>query len=126
MVLIISGIILGLCILGFLKSLDKGWEAMTLLCFFIGFATVAFGFILFGTMFPVETEITIPQGAFIEKNESSIVLVVPNVGNKVITDPAIIRYIEIGDTIKVRREYNSYGIELDKTRIYVEKKGWKY
>ena len=126
MLLVIFGIILVVCIVLFFLTMNTRFESVAMVCFFVAVVTAFLGFGMVGTMMPVETEIIIPQGYFIEKNENSIVLVVPNIGNKVITDPAIVAYIEVGDTVKVRKEYNSYGLQVDRTRIYVEKNGWKY
>jgi len=125
MVLIISGILLAVGIIIFFLGVMIDLDGMMGFGFFLAFFTIIFGFLFVGLALPVETEIIVPDGSFIEKNENSIVLVVPNIGNKVITDPAIIRHIEVGDTIKVMYDYNSYGGEL-REWIYVEKNGWKY
>ena len=122
MILIISGIVLFLGVLFVILP----WKPLMAIGIVFIIFSIFIGFLIIGLTFSVETEITIPQGAFIEKNENSIIVVVPNIGNKVITDPAVIRHLEVGDTIKVKKKYNSYGGQVDKTRIYVEKKGWKY
>lgn len=122
MILIISGIILGLSIL-FTMTKYEGLQILGIAGIII---SLGFGFLLMGILFPIETEIIVPDDAFMEKNESSIVLVVPNVGNRVITNPAVIRYIDTTDTIKVRYDYNSYGGKVDNIKIYVEKDGWRY
>lgn len=126
MILIISGIVLVVGILLFLLAVAKNIEPLFVVGFLMCIFSIIFGFLLLGCLVSVETTFTIPEDAFIEKNKNSIVLVVPNIGNKVITDPAIIRHIEISDTIKVRKNYNSYGFQVENTKIYVEKNGWKY
>jgi len=124
MILIISGIVLFLgIILVNICSSESVFYLLGVICIIF---SCFFGFLAIGVLYPIETEIIIPEGAFMEKNENSIIIVVPEVGNKVITDPAIISYLSVGDTIKIKRRYNSYGIELDPIRIYVEKNGYKY
>ena len=125
-ILLVSGIILMIGFILFFLGINVGWEALPILGFFMMVIAVIVGFGMFGFIFPYTTEITIADQGYIEKNEKSLVIVAPNVGSKLITDPAIITHIEISDTVKINRDYNSYGLEIDPVRIYVEKNGWKY
>ena len=125
-ILLVSGIILMIGFILFFLGINVGWEAIPILGFFMMVIAVIFGFGILGFIFPYTTEITIADQGYIEKNEKSLVIVAPNVGSKLITDPAIIAHIEINDTVKIKRDYNSYGLEIDPVRIYVEKNGWKY
>jgi len=125
-ILLVSGIILMIGFILFFLGINVGWEALPILGFFMMVIAVIVGFGMFGFIFPYTTEITIADQGYIEKNEKSLVIVAPNVGSKLITDPAIIAHIEISDTVKIKRDYNSYGMEIDPVRIYVEKNGWKY
>jgi len=131
-ILVVSGITLMIGFILFFISINAGWptssglEALSILGFFIMILSVILGFFLMGMLYPYTTEITIADQGYIEKNEKSLVIVAPNVGSKLITDPAIIAHIEISDTVKIKRDYNSYGLEIDPVRIYVEKNGWKY
>jgi hypothetical protein len=130
-ILVVSGIILMigfiLFFLGINAGINAGWEALPAFGFFMMVIAVIGGFGVFGFLFPYTTEITIADKGYIEKNETSLVIIAPNVDSKVITDLAVVAFVEVGDTVKIKREYNSYGIELDiNMRIYVEKNGWKY
>ena len=132
MILIISCIALIICIVLFFVSLNndfKGkWEGIAIFVSVIGTIAVVFGLGLIGFLHPVEHKTILPEGAFLEKTNNIIVVVVPNIGNKIIDDPAIVNYLTKGDTIIVKRDYNSYGLQIqsDKVMIYVRKNGRLY
>lgn len=124
MILIISGSILVSCIILFIIALVKGWDDFAFAFFLIGLVVSVLGLGMLGNTIIIDTKYEYPSDAFIEKNERSIVVVVPDLGNKTITDPAIVGYLSESDTVMVVRKYDSYGVH-DET-IYVKKNGYKY
>ena len=124
MILIISGVILFICIILFVLSVLNDWVNAAFAFFMIGVVVVIVGFGMLGNTFIVDVKYVYPNDAFIEKNEKTLVVVVPKLGNKTITDPAIVGYLAETDTVVIVQTYDSYGLH-DET-IYVKKNGWKY
>ena len=80
---------------------------------------------VFGFILPIETKYEYPKDAFIKKINNSIVIVVPDIGNRKIEDPVLILYLTENDTVIVQQDYNSYGIKLQ-NHFYIIKNGHKY